>query len=335
MKQKTKRQKVRRRVSAEGFFLLCILGVLLMFPIDGIRRLVKKPDTSGNIVAEGNFVGVTEAPTEPAASGADGQPPAETQVQQANTTLPFGEGTVPDGCVSVSQDQTTLHNGRLLQLDSAHAFSGTVSGLTTFAEKNESYRIKQMELQVLPEVVEAMNQMGEAYQAATGKADLMIYSTTAPYEVQGSLYPDALPDRATGLCVDLCILNADTSISRMEETEPWVAANAWQYGFVVSYPAEDADATGVTAPYHLRFVGRVHAGIMHREGLTLNAYETVLKLHTIETPLTYRDGAEDYTVYYVPAETGVADVPVPLDVEYSISGNNVDGFIVEVKGTLS
>jgi zinc D-Ala-D-Ala carboxypeptidase len=49
----------------------------------------------------------------------------------------------------------------------------------------------------------------------------------------------------------------------------WVAAHAWQYGFVVSYP-EGAKARTCYEyePWHLRFVGRFIAGEIHSSGVT-------------------------------------------------------------------
>jgi D-alanyl-D-alanine carboxypeptidase len=52
-----------------------------------------------------------------------------------------------------------------------------------------------------------------------------------------------------------------------------MAANAWQYGFVMSYPK---GATAVTCyasePWHFRYVGRDLAAQVHASGSTLRAY---------------------------------------------------------------
>jgi D-alanyl-D-alanine carboxypeptidase len=59
-------------------------------------------------------------------------------------------------------------------------------------------------------------------------------------------------------------------------------AHAWEYGFVLSYPA---DATPVTCykyePWHYRYVGRPLARSLHEAGMTLRAY---LWLHRAVTP---------------------------------------------------
>jgi zinc D-Ala-D-Ala carboxypeptidase len=57
--------------------------------------------------------------------------------------------------------------------------------------------------------------------------------------------------------------------SRDTATGVWMAANAWRYGFVMSYPVGKA---GVTCygfePWHYRYVGRPEAEAIHDSGLT-------------------------------------------------------------------
>ncbi len=49
----------------------------------------------------------------------------------------------------------------------------------------------------------------------------------------------------------------------------WMAANAWRFGWVMSYPRETADRTCYAyEPWHYRYVGRPTAAAMHDSGLT-------------------------------------------------------------------
>ena len=53
----------------------------------------------------------------------------------------------------------------------------------------------------------------------------------------------------------------------------WLAANAWRFGFVVSYPAGAEDVTCYEAePWHLRYVGRAEARAVHDAGVTLREW---------------------------------------------------------------
>ncbi len=315
-----------RKMTPQGATLLCVLLIAGIWVADGIKRVVQEP--TGSITNVGEFKPEETSEAVQEESTADG-----LVIQDAVVNFTSGDTSVPDGYTTVPMDEARVHNGLLVQVDAAHPFTGTVGDLVTFEAKNESYRMKRMDLTVNEAVVTAMNLMGTAYQSAVGAANLMVYSTTEPYNVQGSLYPDALPDRATGYCVDLCILNADGSISKMDVQNEWLASNAYLYGFVFSYTDNDSAETGVAAaPYHLRYVGPVHAGIMHQENLSLMDYEAYIKNHTLDVPLYYTYGETTYTVYYVPAESGTTDVPVPLDTAYEVSGNNTDGFVVTAGG---
>lgn len=47
----------------------------------------------------------------------------------------------------------------------------------------------------------------------------------------------------------------------------WLEANAWQYGFVLSYSRHGEERSGYAyEPWHFRWVGRDLAAVMHREG---------------------------------------------------------------------
>lgn len=49
----------------------------------------------------------------------------------------------------------------------------------------------------------------------------------------------------------------------------WLAANAYQYGFILRYPADKTVVTGYSyEPWHFRYVGTELAAEMHRQGIT-------------------------------------------------------------------
>lgn len=53
----------------------------------------------------------------------------------------------------------------------------------------------------------------------------------------------------------------------------WLAEKAYETGFVIRYPAEKRESTGVCyEPWHLRYVGPVHARRMHRGRMCLEEY---------------------------------------------------------------
>lgn len=337
---KTKKNRRRRRVAPAGLMLISVFALGGVWFADAVRRAVDPPSgvvvwqetTEAAILENTQVTEPTKATTAP--DPTEPEKPAETiQIQDAAADLFEPEETLPEGFTSVPMDEAGIYKGALLQIDQNHAFNDTVGELTTFHGKNTSYRMKRLDFNIRPEVLEAMNTMGNAYVSDTGTVNLMIYSTMAPYDAVGSLYPDALPDRSSGYCLDFCILNPDETINKIKEPNAWLKEHAWEYGFVFSYTEADAAETGVAAaPYHLRYIGRLHAGIMHEQGLSLTGYFNLLKGQTMDAPLHYTLGETQYSVYYVPSEGVTTEVPVPEGKDYEISGNNSDGYIVTVKG---
>ena len=60
-------------------------------------------------------------------------------------------------------------------------------------------------------------------------------------------------------------------------------------------------------------------------------YIDKVKEHTNESPLEVTVGNKLYQIYYAAANAaGDTEVPVPSNKTYTVSGNNVDGFIVTV-----
>ncbi len=91
-------------------------------------------------------------------------------------------------------------------------------------------------------------------------------------------------DHQTGLAVDIIQTSLpsrfDSLIQEFGETEAgkWLAANAHYFGFILRFPADKEDITGIIyEPWHFRFVGRTHAMAMFEKGLCLEEYVEYLQ----------------------------------------------------------
>jgi D-alanyl-D-alanine carboxypeptidase len=85
-----------------------------------------------------------------------------------------------------------------------------------------------------------------------------------------------------GLSVD--IIDASLySLERKQETLPaqrWLMENSWKYGFVLRYPEDKVDITGIIyEPWHYRYVGTEVARELYESGLTLEEYIENLTTH--------------------------------------------------------
>ncbi|MDE5737776.1 MAG: D-alanyl-D-alanine carboxypeptidase family protein [Oscillospiraceae bacterium] len=324
------RKGTQQQAVTVAIVAVCLLLIAGIWLIDAVLRLFRKPQ---NMIA---FTFDERKALEDLVISIEEPEPSETTTDYSggldSNHIPVMKADmgIPQGYKIIQKEWNSIHStGNLLQLDNYHEFTGTVSTLTGFEQKNDKYRLRNMTLQVQAPVVNAMNELAEAYYQFSGRADLMIYSTTEIYASEGSLYPDILPDRSTGYCIDLAFLNDDGSISKITSSNNgWLIENAYRFGFIFSYTESNQDTTGITpAAYHLRYVGKVHASLMQNNHMDLNAYLNALQSYTINNSFIYE--LQNASVYYVKAETsGMTNVPVPDGKNYDISGNNIDGYII-------
>lgn len=79
----------------------------------------------------------------------------------------------------------------------------------------------------------------------------------------------------TGLAVDIVTPSYQDLDAGFAETATakWLAANAHNYGFVLRYPKDKQDITGIIfEPWHFRYVGVEHATRMYEANLCLEEY---------------------------------------------------------------
>ena len=174
------------------------------------------------------------------------------------------------------------------------------------------------------------------------------YRDTATQEGYNSSNPNRYPELAgytehhTGLAFDLKVMSKEATISLRDNEYEWLEAHCAEYGFIIRYDASKSALTGIAdEPYHLRYVGVPHATYMTERDLCLEEYMELLRnSHRYDqTPLEIKAGEQEYLVYYVAADTAegatFTSIPVPPASEgtYSISGDNMNGFIVTVTKT--
>lgn len=126
-------------------------------------------------------------------------------------------------------------------------------------------------------------------------------------------------------------LSLDIGSSQGEMSEApeglWLKQHAWEYGFILRYPEDKTDITGIRfEPWHFRYVGQPHSTIMQEEGLVLEQYLDELKKRK---SMSATVGGQKYRVFYYPVSEDQV-IYIPVQGKYSLSGNNIDGIIVTV-----
>lgn len=103
-----------------------------------------------------------------------------------------------------------------------------------------------------------------------GKSPLDAYD-----ETKKSVAVPGTSEHATGLALDIVSTEYGELDEKQAETAEakWLAENCWKYGFILRYPPEKADITGIIyEPWHYRYVGQDAAKEIMEQGITLEEY---------------------------------------------------------------
>ena len=111
-------------------------------------------------------------------------------------------------------------------------------------------------------------------------AGLSMYVASAyrSYDQQRTVFNATIPgtsEHATGLAVDIIASEYEALDDRQGETaeQQWLMEHCWEYGFILRYPPEKADVTGIIyEPWHYRYVGEAAAKEIHEQNITLEEY---------------------------------------------------------------
>ncbi|MCH5203555.1 MAG: D-alanyl-D-alanine carboxypeptidase family protein [Oscillospiraceae bacterium] len=77
-------------------------------------------------------------------------------------------------------------------------------------------------------------------------------------------------EHQTGLAVDITSTENDYAFT---DEARWIGKNCYKYGLIVRYPEDKFDETGyIYEPWHLRYVGKSTAKLIHDSGLTLEEF---------------------------------------------------------------
>lgn len=255
---------------------------------------------------------------------------------------------VDDGYVAETHTHDEIFMGDLILVNAEHEYKfidGDVELYSLVQNRNDYYSNGDYVTKLDSMALTKLNMMMEAFAKSRSveTTNIFVQDGYRTYQEQvdrhssgkSSTFEAGHCDYHTGRTFDMFIIREDgsTSYFSAEGDYSWFADNACRYGFIVRYPDGKDEATGEKArTYTYRYVGAPHATYMHDNGLCLEEYIAEVKAHTKEDPLTVAvDGAVSL-IYYVPAsEEGDTDVPVPKDKEYTVSGNNSDGFIVTMQ----
>ena len=312
-----------------GRVLAAMIGLSCsIFIADGIKRDMHRSNTS-NIKVEGDFVGDQISDKKN-----DKQSDEMLQLGLINTKMPSTttEGVQNLGFSELSIPDSKLSTGMLAIINNEHP-AGTSSDqkrVNLLKYKNEFYSLVSENVKLNEEAAEALNNMMAAYNEATGLSDFIVYGTNDTYTGDGSSCPEYFPESAAGNTIDLA-LNAGGSIIAFDgyDTEGWIIDNCEKYGFIVRYPkGKEAKTKHDFCPWHLRYVGGVHAAIMDEKDMCLEEYIDFLKGFSFDKSFSYAYNGVNYEIYTSPAKNSAEPARVPVSGTYTVSGDNIGTFII-------
>ena len=82
-------------------------------------------------------------------------------------------------------------------------------------------------------------------------------------------------EHQTGMALDIVAASYQLLDQKQEETaeQKWLMEHCWEYGFILRYPKDKCDITGIGyEPWHYRYVGREAAAEMRDKDLCLEEY---------------------------------------------------------------
>ena len=258
---------------------------------------------------------------------------------------------------SIETSNAVVHEGALILVNNYYALEEDGKDLVSLYDvkmerESHSFSVRDGELQVKQEMADAVISMLDDFYEETYDDNILVISGYRTQEQQQSLYDQyenheegeeteqraAKPgysEHQTGYGVDLSLY--DGSDYDGTGIYSWIDEHCADYGLILRYPDGKTDQTEIMyEPWHYRYVGVPHASVIMEKGMCLEEYLDYVKEFSFEGEHLMASDAsgKSYEIYYYPADSNQENtlVPVPSGVEnYTIEGNNVDGFIVTIE----
>ncbi len=318
-------------------FIMSVTGTGLFADRKGggktdINPPVSSTDGDGSTTGEGNTTGGNDTTN------------GDTTDGNTDTTEKPDEVTV----TFINKDRDALQLGLLQLINEQYLYGFKEEGIrVTLGEHRPTYKSYQLskwghELKL--DAANALNQMMDDFYLVTGYKYLNINKAYYDFDSQKDLYDRDLTDTPAGASdwhsgatfrFNGYDAENDKNVNITNAEEPqWLKTHAHEYGFIFRAPNNKKSIVGYAEEWQLRYVGMPHAEYMYKNNLCLEEYLAKLSTDFVGTSNAYTLECADgntYMVYYVQApDEGTLRLPVPGNRPYTVSGDNMNGFIVTV-----
>ena len=309
-----------------ALLVLIILTLTALLFKDRIARLfepdVTYPDTD------------LVAPSESREHGAD---PSATEAVKAEMTIK------PLGAAAFESDR-----GPLIVVNQSNGYNFKDADkdqlIELYSADHKSFTLASISEALLPEAYASLYKMTEKYADMYGYCPVMITSSYRDYAAQEEYYNSRVTsddkkdyvespgfsDHHTGYAFDIKLYDKDGksySYVTNQDMVEWIVDHYKDYGFIIRYPANKKAVTGIDGEgNHFRYVGVPHSVYMTDKRMCLEEYVAMIKKYGRDEPFEYEYNGVTYLIWYCDGKDGY--VYVPSDREYTLSGDNLGGFIV-------
>lgn len=253
--------------------------------------------------------------------------------------------------LKVNADDTKSGNLILVNNDFAYKFDASPlavkreTPVTFYSRQSDTYTVSYPSRERLtPTAMQAFNSLSDDFTAQTGIRNLLLVDSERTYDDQMRVYEEKGSEIATipGHSEHHTCLAFDLDIHPSGEFDgtgeyAWIAQNCHKYGYILRYAEDKTAITEISyEPWHFRYVGKEHAYYMHENNLCLEEYIRILANYPIDSArLCFTtDEGESYVVYSVPVSGDSAEIKVPKNYDYSLTGDNNGHVIVSYKTSL-
>lgn len=234
--------------------------------------------------------------------------------------LPVAFGELSDIALSNKVTTDGKYAGQLVLVNAEHRYRNTNAELVNlYKNKTDSFFMGTTEIELQKVAVKPLCDMLDAFRNETGLKKINVISGFRSVESQQEIYKQkakrygnlyakryvqtpGFSEHHTGLCVDFSIYNASDGSTEDFDGKgeySWFSTNAWKFGFVLRYPKDKEEITGISfEPWHFRFVGVPHAFYMTKNNLCLEEYIELVFRKIKSEPLEFDCNKKTYKVWH-------------------------------------
>ena len=273
--------------------------------------------------------------------------PEQSPVSEQEISLPEESSESDILFTTVSLETASFHTGDLIVVNPAYAMVGEPADtiIKLLEKKTANYKLSDLSVTYSERLIPELNTMLDALCSSASSGALTISTGYRTVEEQQKAHDSkrntdgrepvgGCSDLNTGLSFTAWVYPS-TEGKIGEGKFAWLSENCYEYGYIVRYPAGKSNLTGIDASADTyityRYVGTPHSYLISLNAYCLEEYVEFVTRFSVDNRYAFSREGVNYEIYYVKAADGeMTEVPVPVDFDYTVSGDNIGGFIVTI-----